>query len=239
MCRHWSVEGKLLHHTPSSFIAKSIEIKRTDSKHCSYAQYSPFKSTEFEIFAKNRSFLVLMFKSHKFTIMQIWFAHDPRIDQATFHNPKQELCCSEIWGAASAATFLELAAEHFLSCLQAAKLPIILSTHSILDIKHPHYCKKNFIFVLISVQDCRKKWLPFYIHACQLISLISSAHKCIERGVCDQGGQCKLLTWHVNICHSPLVFDHFRIARTRIFVSSLRYKYWQLTPHSVPTREHI
>ena len=174
--------------------------------------------------------------------MQIWFAHDPRIDQATFHNPKQELCCSEIWGAASAATFLELAGEHFLSCLQGAKLPIIPSTHmycSILDIKTPTLLQKNTLFCADFSSSRRKKWLPFYIHACQLISLISSAHKCIERAVCDQGGQCKLLTWHVNICHSPLVFDHFRIARTRIFVSSLRYKYWQLTPHSVPTREHI
>ena len=35
----------------------------------SHAQISPFKSIEFEIFAKNLSFL--MFKSYKSTIMQI------------------------------------------------------------------------------------------------------------------------------------------------------------------------
>ena len=60
--------------------------------------------------------------------------------------------------------------------------------------KHTHYPwyktptllqKKYLIFVLISVQDLRKKWLPFYIHACQLISLISSARKCIECAVGD------------------------------------------------------
>ena len=69
----------------TSYIVKLHWIK-TDWQHCSYAQYLPFKSIEFEIFAKNLSFL--MFKSHKSTIMQIWLAHDPGIDQATFPDPK-------------------------------------------------------------------------------------------------------------------------------------------------------
>ena len=64
----WSNEWKQLHRQASMHWIKM------DWQRYSYAQISPFKSIEFEIFAKNLSFL--MFKSYKSTIMQIWLTHD-------------------------------------------------------------------------------------------------------------------------------------------------------------------
>ena len=77
----WSNEWELLHRQASMHWIKM------DWQHCSYAQISPFKSIEFEIFAKN-----LMQFPHV-QILQIHNNADlthpwPRIDQAAFHNPK-------------------------------------------------------------------------------------------------------------------------------------------------------
>ena len=221
-----------------------------DWQHYSYAQISPFKSIEFEIFAKNLSFL--MFKSYKSTIMQIWLTHDrgltkrPSTIQKWLKLGVKNIGSrfrNNIFGVGW--TFFILSAGGELPIMQGTQFPryktptqakntilLLLGLVKLISIQRAFYWRVVFVYCL---HHCFKDLQYFYIFFnCFPMSLINPVLQMHPAKVANK------LKWHVNTSQG-LVFSHFRIARARILshpslTDSINY--WQLIPHNIPTQEH-